>query len=82
VVVVGVGVWCAAAIASARVGAKTMLIGRLGILGGMMNVTGPQDAFSHLWNAWRVIIAGLVKRRITGWKKGMPATPSPRTAIS
>ena len=33
----------AAAIASARTGAKTLLIERLGALGGQMNVSGPRD---------------------------------------
>jgi flavin-dependent dehydrogenase len=68
VVVVGGGVsGCSAAIASARVGAKTILIETLGILGGMMNVSGPPGwAFSHLWNErGEQIIAGIEKRRIT-----------------
>jgi len=43
---------CAAAIASARVGAKTLLIERLGVLGGQMNVFGPPGfAYAHLFNA-------------------------------
>lgn len=41
VVVVGGGVsGCAAAIASARFGASTILIERTGAMGGMMNVSG------------------------------------------
>ena len=38
----------AAAIAAARAGAKTILIERLGALGGQMNVSGP-PGFSYAW---------------------------------
>jgi hypothetical protein len=42
----------AAAIASARVGAKTLLIERLGTLGGQMNVSGPPGfSYAYLYNA-------------------------------
>ncbi len=42
----------AAAIASARVGAKTLLIERLGALGGQMNVFGPPGfSYAYLYNA-------------------------------
>jgi hypothetical protein len=52
VVVVGGGTsGVAAAIAAARVGAKTMLIERFGVLGGQMNVSGPPGfAYALLWN--------------------------------
>ncbi len=81
VVVVGGGVsGCAAAIASARVGAKTILIERLGILGGMMNVTGPPGwAFSHLWNErGEQIIAGLVEETHHRLEKEGHALPYPK----
>jgi flavin-dependent dehydrogenase len=43
----------AAAIASARTGANTLLIERLGALGGQMNVSGPPGfAYAHLFNPW------------------------------
>lgn len=42
----------AAAIASARTGANTLLIERLGALGGQLNVSGPPGfAFAHLFNS-------------------------------
>ena len=41
----------AAAIASARTGANTLLIERLGVLGGQLNVSGPPGfAYAHLFN--------------------------------
>jgi len=64
VVVVGGGVsGCSAAIASARAGANTILIEKLGALGSMMNVSGPPGwSFSHLWNdRGETIIAGIVE---------------------
>lgn len=81
VVVVGGGVsGCAAAIASARVGANTILIERLGILGGMMNVSGPPGwAFSHLWNdRGEQIIAGLVEETHHRLEKEGHALPYPK----
>lgn len=53
----------AAAIASARVGAKTLLVERLGVLGGQMNVSGPPGfAYAHLFNAsGEQIIAGIIE---------------------
>jgi hypothetical protein len=52
VVVVGGGTsGVAAAIASARTGADTLLIERLGALGGQMNVTGPPGfSYANLYN--------------------------------
>ncbi|MCC8151814.1 MAG: FAD-dependent oxidoreductase [Lachnospiraceae bacterium] len=64
VIVVGGGAsGCAAAIESARTGAKTILIETLGIVGGMVNVVGPPGwAFAHLWNEHgEDIIGGFVK---------------------
>ncbi len=81
VVVIGGGAsGCAAAIASAREGAKTILIERLGILGGMMNVTGPPGwAFSHLWNdQGEQIIAGIVEETHHRLEKQGHAFPYPK----
>ena len=81
VVVVGGGVsGCAAAIASARVGAKTILIERFGVLGGMMNVSGPPGwAFSHLWNdSGEQIIAGLCEETHHRLEKEGHALPYPK----
>jgi hypothetical protein len=80
VVVVGGGVsGCAAAISAARQGAKTILIERFGILGGMMNVTGPPGwAFAHLWNdRGEQIIAGLVEEIHHRLEKDGHALPYP-----
>lgn len=53
----------AAAIASARTGANTLLIERLGALGGQMNVSGPPGfAYAHLFNArGEQIVKGIVE---------------------
>ena len=53
----------AAAIASARAGAKTLLIERLGILGGQMNVSGPPGfAYAYMFNPRKEqIIAGIMQ---------------------
>ena len=41
-----------AAISAARAGAKTLLIERVGQLGGQMNFSGPPGfSFAHLFNA-------------------------------
>lgn len=54
---------CAAAISCARTGAKTLLIERLGVLGGQMNVSGPPGfAYAHLFNAhYDQVIAGFAE---------------------
>jgi hypothetical protein len=80
VVVVGGGVsGCATAIASARAGANTLLIEKLGVLGGMMNVSGPPGwAYSHLWNdQGETIIAGLVEETHHRLEKEGHALPYP-----
>jgi hypothetical protein len=53
----------AAAIASARVGANTLLIERLGVLGGQMNVSGPPGfAYAHLFNArGEQVVKGIIE---------------------
>jgi hypothetical protein len=81
VVVVGGGAsGCAAAIASARAGAKTILIERFGILGGSMNVSGPPGwAFSHLWNDHgETILAGIVEETHHRLEKEGHALPYPK----
>src|SRR5690554_6391856 len=53
----------AAAVGSARTGAKTLLIERLGALGGQMNVSGP-PGFSYAWlfnQRGEQIIAGSIE---------------------
>src|SRR5690554_2193224 len=53
----------AAAIASARTGAETLLIERLGALGGQMNVSGPPGfSYAHLFNRRsEQVIGGIVE---------------------
>jgi hypothetical protein len=63
VVVVGGGTsGVAAAIAAARTGARTLLIERLGALGGQMNVSGPPGfAYANLYNErGERIIGGII----------------------
>ncbi|HUJ89646.1 MAG TPA: FAD-dependent oxidoreductase, partial [Syntrophorhabdales bacterium] len=64
VVVVGGGTsGVTAAICAARVGAKTLLIERLGALGGQMNVSGPPGfAYAHMFNdRYEQVIAGFME---------------------
>lgn len=80
VVIVGGGIsGCGAAIASARTGAKTILIERFGVIGGMLNVSGPPGwAYSHLWNErGEEIIAGIVKETHHRLEKDGHALPYP-----
>ena len=60
VIVVGGGTsGVAAAIASARTGAKTLILERLGTLGGQMNVSGPPGfAYANLYNERQERIIG------------------------
>jgi hypothetical protein len=53
----------AAAISCARVGANTLLIERLGALGGQMNISGP-PGFAYAWMfnpRWEQVIAGFME---------------------
>ena len=63
VVVVGGGTsGVAAGIASARAGANTLVIERLGALGGQMNVSGP-PGFAYAWMfnpRWEQVIGGIM----------------------
>ena len=64
VVVVGGGTsGVAAAICAARTGANTLVIERLGALGGQMNVSGP-PGFAYAWMfnpRWEQVIAGFME---------------------
>ena len=64
VVVVGGGTsGVAAGIAAARTGANTLLIERLGVLGGQMNVSGPPGfSYAHLFNGrYEQVIGGIIE---------------------
>jgi hypothetical protein len=64
VVVVGGGTsGVAAAISAARAGAKTLLIERLGALGGQMNISGPPGfAYAHMFNArYEQVVGGIME---------------------
>ena len=64
VIVVGGGTsGVAAAICAARAGGKTILIERIGALGGQMNVSGPPGfAYAHMFNPHgEQVIAGIVE---------------------
>ena len=64
VIVVGGGTsGVAAAISAARAGGKTILIERLGALGGQMNISGPPGfAYAHMFNPrGEQVIAGIVE---------------------
>ena len=53
----------AAAISSARAGANTLLVERLGALGGQMNVSGPPGfSYAHMFNArYEQVIGGIME---------------------
>lgn len=54
-----------AAIASARTGAKTLLIERVGQLGGQMNFSGPPGfSYAYLYNARHELVVGGIAREI------------------
>ena len=88
-VVVGGGTsGVAAAIASARAGANTILIERLGTLGGQMNVSGPPGfAYAYMFNPrGEQIIAGIMEethRRLLKEGHALPhTTPDFRVGYS
>jgi hypothetical protein len=81
VVVVGGGTsGVSAAIASARAGARTILIERFGVLGGQMNVSGPPGfAYAHLWDDHgQQVIAGIVEETHHRLEKEGHAIPYPK----
>jgi hypothetical protein len=81
VVVVGGGTsGVAAAIAAARVGAKTILIERFGVLGGQMNVSGPPGfAYAMLWNKrGEKCLAGIIEETHHRLEKEGHAMPYPK----
>jgi hypothetical protein len=69
----------AAAIASARTGANTILIERFGVLGGQMNVSGPPGfAYCHLWNNHgEKCLAGIIEETHHRLEKEGHALPYP-----
>jgi len=82
VIVVGGGTsGVAAAISSARVGANTLLIERLGALGGQMNVSGPPGfAYAWLFNPrWEQVIAGIIEETHSRLLKEGHALPHLKT---
>ena len=68
-----------AAIASARAGARTILIERFGVLGGQMNVSGPPGfAYCHLWNKrGEQCLAGIIEETHHRLEKDGHALPYP-----
>lgn len=89
VVVVGGGTsGVAAAIASARAGANTILIERLGALGGQMNISGPPGfAYAYMFNPRKEqIIGGIMEEthgRLLKEGKALPhTTPDFRVGYS
>jgi len=80
VVIVGGGTaGVSAAIASARAGAKTILIERFGALGGQMNISGPPGfAYAHLWNKHgEKCLAGIIEETHHRLEKEGHAMPYP-----
>lgn len=70
-----------AAICAARTGAKTLLIERLGALGGQMNVSGP-PGFAYAWMfnpRWEQVIAGFMEETHARLLKEGHALPHQRT---
>jgi hypothetical protein len=70
-----------AAICSARTGANTLLIERLGALGGQMNVSGP-PGFAYAWMfnpRWEQVIAGFMEETHARLLKEGHALPHQKT---
>ncbi len=75
VIVVGGGpAGIAAAIASAREGAKTLLIESTGMLGGM-STAGNMNAWCPFTDREKVIYKGIAEKVLNESKKGMPGAP-------
>jgi hypothetical protein len=84
VVIVGGGTaGVSAAIASARAGAKTILIERFGALGGQMNISGPPGfAYAHLWNQrGEQCLAGIIEETHHRLEKEGHAMPFPAPSL-
>lgn len=81
VVIVGGGTsGVAAAIASARTGAKTIIIERFGALDGQMNISGPPGfAYANLWNKrGEQCLAGIIEETHHRLAKEGHAMPYPK----
>ena len=79
VIVVGGGPsGCAAAIASAREGAKTLLIESMGCLGGM-GTSGLVPAWTPFSDGERMIYRGIAEKVFNESKKGVPFEPKEKT---
>jgi ribulose 1,5-bisphosphate synthetase/thiazole synthase len=84
VVVVGGGTeGVSAAISAARAGARTILIERIGALGGQMNVQGPPGfAYAHMFNPrGEQVIGGIVEETHHRLEKEGHAMPYPRNPL-
>ncbi len=71
----------AAAICAARTGAKTLLIERLGALGGQMNISGP-PGFAYAWMfnpRWERVIGGFMQETHARLLKEGHALPDQKT---
>jgi hypothetical protein len=75
VIVVGGGPsGCAAAVAAAREGAKTLLIEAMGVLGGM-GTAGMVPAWTPFSDGEKIIYKGIAEKVFLESKKGMPQIP-------
>ena len=75
VIVVGGGpAGCAAAVAAAREGAKTLLIEAMGVLGGM-GTAGMVPSWTPVTDGEKIIYKGIAERVFLEAKKGVPHIP-------